>query len=282
MGRLRSFAPVLISLIIALVGSFFLYQWMRNNKKPSKKSAPAQESNEMAIVVAKEDIAWGTKIAPQFLTTALFLRKSLPLGCFASPGEVENRVVISSLKKGDPIVEHRLAPVDIKRGGVSVVLNSGKRAIAVKGDQVIGISGFIKPGNRVDVLVTIKEPVKKIDITKTVLEDIPVLASGIEIEDNGKGEPSPVSVYTLEVTPEQGERLILAATKGHLQFALRNISDPKSVPTKGVTVPELLESITIAAETGPKKKATLKQTRKRRAKIVIIRGLEATEIPVQL
>jgi pilus assembly protein CpaB len=264
---------------------------MTNDKKPSTESVKIEDPDRVAIVVAKENFPWGTKINPELLETKTFLKKSLPPGSFTEPAELVGRIVISSLQKGDPVVVHRLAPTDITVGGVSVVLDSGKRAIAVKGDQVIGISGFIKPGNRVDVLVTIKDPGKKKDITKIILENIPVLASGIQIQDTGTGEPSPFEVYTLEVTPEQGERLTLAATKGRLQFALRSIKDSDIVFTKGVTIEQMLASSELADEKTaekvlpkaikPPKKGVRKKYKQRKkqkkATVVTIKGLEITD-----
>jgi pilus assembly protein CpaB len=144
------------------------------------------------------------------------------------------------MKVNAPISEHHLAPIDIKVGGVSAVLEQGKRAIAVKGDKVIGIAGFINPGNKVDVLVTIEDPQRKEERTKTILEKIMVLATGTQIQKNEKGEPSPVDVYTLAVTPEEAEVLALGATQGRLQLALRSVTDTDTVLTTGVNVPKML------------------------------------------
>ncbi len=114
--------------------------------------------------------------------------------------------------------------------------------MAVKGDKVLGISGFINPGNRVDILVTMTDRKRKRETTKIVLENVHVLATGKEIQRNDKGDPSPVDVYTLEVTPEEGEKLALAASKGKLQFALRNVTDTETVLTRGATVDKTLAS----------------------------------------
>jgi pilus assembly protein CpaB len=131
----------------------------------------------------------------------------------------------------------------VKVGGVSAVIKKGMRAVAVKGDKVIGISGFIQPGNRVDVLVTLKDPKSRIEITKMVLSNVLVLATGTEIQEKNDGKPSPVDVYTLEVDPEQAEKLALAATEGKLQFALRNMTDMETILTKGATVSQTLASL---------------------------------------
>jgi pilus assembly protein CpaB len=116
------------------------------------------------------------------------------------------------------------------------------RAIAVKGDKIIGISGFVNPGNRVDVIVTVKDPGTKKIKSKIFLENLAVLATGTQIQTNEKGEPMPVDVYTLEVTPKQAEKVALAASEGRLQFALRGVTDSEDVRTNGMTIPELLAS----------------------------------------
>ena len=196
----------------------------------------------MQVVVAAADLPWGTKLKPEMIKTSPYLKESLPAGYFAGVNDLQNRILLTPLKINDPITEHKLAPTSIETGGVAAVIKSGKRAIAVKGDKVIGISGFINPGNRVDVLVTVKDPEKKEEKTKTILENIPVLATGTQIQENDKGEPAPVDVYTLEVTPEEAEKLALAASEGKLQLALRSVIDSEEVYTEGITVPELLAS----------------------------------------
>jgi pilus assembly protein CpaB len=187
------------------------------------------------------------------LTTKPFLKQSLPAGYFSGADDIKDRVVVAPLKANDPVTEYKLAPVSIKTGGVSAVLEKGKRAVSVKGDKVIGIAGFINPGNRVDVLVTIEDPQKKEDWrTKTILENIMVMATGTQIEKNEKGEPSPVDVYTLAVTNEEGEMLSLAANQGKLQLALRSVTDTDTVLTPGVNIPKMLASFSPGNPSPPK------------------------------
>ena len=268
MGKWKTTTPIVISIIIAVVGSVFIYRWI--NLKTAPKEVVKVQSEAVPIVVAAVDLQWGTKLKPEMIKSAPFLKESLPEGYFTRTADLNNRVVIASIKKGEPVVEHRLAPVSIKTGGVSAVLESGKRAVAVKGDKVIGISGFVNPGNRVDVLVTLRDPKTKLDKTKTVLENIPVLATGTQIQKNDKGEPMPVDVYTLEVTLDEAEKLALAASQGKLQFALRNITDNKPVLTKGTTISQTLASLSMR-ET--KQKVTRKwRPRQNSVTVEIIKG----------
>ena len=234
----KAILPITLSLAIAAAGTYFLFQWVR--KQTATKEVVMVDVEAVPVAVASVDLPWGTKLTGEMVKMTPFLKESLPPGYFASVEELKDRVLIATLKEGDPIVRHRLAPEDIKSGGVPAVLKPGKRALAVKGDKVIGISGFINPGNRVDVLVTMHDPGKKIDRTKMILQDILVLATGTQIQQNAKGDPAPVDVYTLEVTPEEAEKLALSAAEGKLQFALRSLVDMEDVTTPGTTISETL------------------------------------------
>ena len=125
---------------------------------------------------------------------------------------------------------------------MSAILKPGKRAISIKGTKVLGLSGLVKPGDRVDVLLITTNPKTKESVNKTVFENVRVLATGTQLVENDEGKPSPVDNYTLEVTPEEGEKLVLASTKGKLQFALRNMLDTETVLTTGATLSETLAS----------------------------------------
>jgi pilus assembly protein CpaB len=260
MGNLKAVVPIAVSLVIAFVGSYFIYMWIQKQQAPQQVVQVQAEA--VPVVVAVSDLPWGTQLKPEMLTTKPFLKQSLPAGYFSGPDDIKDRVVVAPLKANDPVTEHKLAPVSIKTGGVSAVLEQGKRAIAVKGDKVIGIAGFINPGNKVDVLVTVKDPQKNEEKTKTILENIMVLATGTQIQKNEKGEPSPVDVYTLAVTPEEAETLSLAANEGKLQLALRSVTDTATVLTSGVNIPKMLASYSPGNPPPPPKQEEAKEAPK--------------------
>jgi len=239
MGKLKPVVPIVLSLIIAVAGTIYLYKWVERQRGP-KEVVQVENTEAAPIVVSAGNLPWGTKLKPEMIKTAPYLKESLPVGYFSSTTDLKDRVLVTPLKLNEPITEAKLAPTSVKTGGVSAVLKPGMRAIAVKGDKVIGISGFINPGNRVDVIVTVEEPKTKEIKAKIFLENTVVLATGTQIEKNEKGEPMPVDVYTLEVSPEQAEKVALAASEGRLQFALRGVTDSEDLSTKGITVPELL------------------------------------------
>ena len=117
--------------------------------------------------------------------------------------------------------------------------------MSVKVDDVIGVAGFIKPGDRVDVMVTIESTSGRRDnsISKMILENVKVLAAGTQMERKGKDEePKPVQVITVEVEVEEAEKLALASTQGRLRLALRNPLNKEHVLTHGANVGALLSS----------------------------------------
>ena len=238
MGNMKAVVPIVISLVIAIAGSFFIYQWIQTQTAPTE--TVRMEADAVPVLVAKSDIGWGTKLNAEMVTTAPYFKEALPPNYLTKLEDVAGRIVITPIRSGEPVLKHRLAPQDIQTGGISAILKDGHRAIAVKGDKVIGISGFIKPGDKVDVLVSVKNTDNDTEITKIVLQNILVLATGTQVEEGADRKPYEVDVYTLEVTPDQSERLTLAATEGKIQLALRGLIDSEEVQTTGATVSSTL------------------------------------------
>lgn len=255
MEKYRPYVLLGIAVIVALITSFLAFRYLRDRVP----AVPVESLNTQPIAIAAADLSWGTKLTKDVIQTKPFLKESLPAGYITKPESLEGRVLIYPVKANQPILESDLAPITVQSGGIAAVIKTQKRAIAVKVDKVIGVSGFINPNNRVDVLVTIeresneKTSAEKANakITKTVLENILVLAAGQELEEKkekGETKSVPVDVITLEVTPEEGEKLALAASEGKIQLALRNFSDTEEVMTKGSTVPTLLASFSQVKE----------------------------------
>jgi pilus assembly protein CpaB len=242
MTRFRRYLLLVGAIFVAFIVSVAGYNYLQKSAaKP--KEVPLEK---VSIFVAASEIPAGSALTSGMIKKADYLKESLPEGYFGDSASLVGRVLIQRVKTNEPIFESRLAPIDVRMGGVAALISPKKRAVAVKVDKVIGVAGFIHAGNRVDVLVTI-EPQKAGQrwepITKIVLENILVLASGPEFVQKGKDEKaSPVDVITLEVTPEEAEKLALGATEGKLQLALRNLKDSEEILTKGTTIPSLLAS----------------------------------------
>ena len=239
MGKIKPVVLLGVAVIIAIIITLLIYNSIQ--KKIGSK-APLLETQPIAM--ATIDLNWGDVIMKEMVKMEPFLKSSLPAGAYTDMNSLIGRVVISSIKANEPFLESRLAAQNIKTGGVAAIIGSKKRAVTVKVDKVIGVAGFVHPGNRVDVLVTMAKGKDAEPFTKIVLENILVLAAGPERETaKGKGqEPATVDVITLEVTPDEAEKLSLSAIQGKMQLALRGLTDTEDVLTKGISIPALLAS----------------------------------------
>jgi pilus assembly protein CpaB len=197
------------------------------------------------VVVAKQEIPLGEKITAEQLALAPIPNGSLPEGFFRRIDEVVGRVAITPIGTREAVTNMKLAPAGTG-GGLSAVIPEGYRAMTIKVDDVVGVSGFIMPGSFVDI-VAIVTPVGQTGganigpISKIVLQNIKVLASGAKIDSpENQRTPAEVKAVTVQVTPEQAEKLVLAANEGKLQLVMRNYSDQEDTQTKGANKGSLL------------------------------------------
>lgn len=212
------------------------------------------------VVVATVDVQLGSRLNSQMLKTVDWPAGSIPHGAINKVELLEDRVVKTSVLRGEPILEAKLAPVGTK-GGLSAVIPEGKRAMTVRVNDVIGVAGFALPGNYVDIVVNTQVDgagSASKQISKIVLENILVLAVAQEA-NRDETKPRVVNAVTLELTPEQAEKLDLARSVGTLSLVLRNQIDKDGVETRGIMKPQLLAGDKLLAE--PEKK-TPKPVRK--------------------
>ncbi|NMG55932.1 Flp pilus assembly protein CpaB, partial [Aromatoleum aromaticum] len=197
------------------------------------------------IAVAAVELQLGSRIAPEAIRLVEWPSGSIPAGAFNDLAKLDGRVAITGIQPGEPVLESRLAPEGTK-GGLSAVVPEGKRAITVRVNDVIGVAGFTLPGNYVDIMVNTENTGANRNnadqmISKIVLERILVLAVAQEA-NRDETKPKVVNAVTLEVTPEQAERLDLARSVGNLSLVLRNQIDSNPTDTAGITKAMLLRT----------------------------------------
>lgn len=231
MKNIKAIGLLILALVIGLAAAIYAAGWVsRQGNIASNK-----------VIVAAVDIELGSKITPQMLTAVDWPSGSIPAGTFKDIVALQERVVKVSVLRGEAILEGKLAPPGTK-GGLSAVIAEGKRAMTVRVNDVIGVAGFALPGNYVDVMVNAQQEKHKGEegkqISKTVLEHVLVLAVAQEAgRDDTK--PKVVSAVTLELSPEDSEKLDLARNVGTLSLVLRNQVDKQSVATDGITKKQL-------------------------------------------
>jgi len=209
------------------------------------------------VVVAKVNIPVGSRIIAEQLVVAQFPADVTPEGAIAKIDQnLVDRVAVTAISPREPVTESKLAPVG-SLGGLSSVIPDGYRAMTVKVDDVVGVSGFIMPGTLVDIVVVIQPPKGSANeemISKIVLQNIKVLASGQNIDKpkNDREVERSVRAVTLQVTPEQTEKLALASSEGKLQLVMRNSVDQADEQTSGASKRSLLsgERATLVPDAG--------------------------------
>src|SRR6266852_8389737 len=136
------------------------------------------------------------------------------------------------MAENEPVLEGKLAEKEAG-AGLSSTIPEGMRGLSVAVNEVVGVAGFVIPGTNVDVLVTGRviggARSGGDNITRTILENVRVLAAGQKIEQDREGKPQTVPVITLLVTPADAAKLAMASTEGKIQLALRNTIDSKMV-----------------------------------------------------
>ena len=245
MKRYRPLAFFAVALLLGLVTSVLVFSWLQN-EKDRLMAAPIPLSKNVQVLVSNADLSWGTKLTPEMLQLQEFPSGAIPEGHFTSLEAIKDRVLLVEIKRNALLLESKLAPLGTTNGGVAAVTDPNKRAMSVKVDDVIGVAGFIKPNDRVDVMVTIEQEAGKQGhaMAKMILDNVRVLAAGTQMERKGKDEePKPVQVITVEVAVEEAEKLALASTQGKLRLALRNPLNSERVLTKGANVGALMSSL---------------------------------------
>jgi pilus assembly protein CpaB len=238
MKNKRALIVMAVAVLFGLAAVVFASRWLL--------SQPGNANGR--ILVAAADISLGQRLAPEMFKLAEWPADSVPKEAFTDPQKLSGRVLKTNLLMGEPVSEAKLAP-NGTLGGLSALISEGKRAITVRVNDVIGVAGFALPGNYVDIIVsTQKDPqpgavVREQSISKIVLERILVLAVAQEV-NRDETKPKVVNAVTLEVTPEQAEKLDLARSVGTLSLALRNQIDPQSASTEGATKLTLLPETT--------------------------------------
>lgn len=223
------------AIVVAAIATFGAYQLLQaragSGKVPTK-----------SVVVAAKDVPEGAALDATALTLASWPAQAVPPGAYSSMDSAVGRVVRMNVFAGEPIVPGRLAPAGTGPG-LELKIPPGQRAMAVRINDVAGISGLIQPNSRVDVLVTIQEPGTSKQVAKLFMENMRVLSVGTEIQRDASGKPITATTVTLGVTPQQAERLAVAMSQGAIQLVLRGYGDPDSVKTGGATSSDVLAQL---------------------------------------
>src|ERR1700730_9869968 len=225
MNQNRMILGLAVAIVLAFLLSTFVYR--RFQQVSSVKPVVTQR-----IVVAAAPLQLGTRVDANNLRLISWPADEPVTGMFTRIEDCANRALITPVAANELILENKLAPKG-SGGGLSATIPEGMRALSVAVNDVVAVAGFVMPGTMVDVLVTGKLTGGTSNgggnITRTILENVRVLAAGQKIEQDREGKPQTVPVITLLVSPEDAAKLAMASTQGKIQLALRNTIDSKEV-----------------------------------------------------
>jgi len=216
--KARAVLTLLISLLMAGLAAV-----MANNWISQRLGATEQTAENGQVVAAAADIPVGTKLEASHLKVIPLPREAISAGNFTSLDAAIGQVVTQPLYSGEILLDKRLT-LHGEGSPLSVVIESGKRALTVRVNDVIGVAGFLLPGNRVDVVSTKRGSGNRNTVSSTIVENLKVLAVDQTVSSD-KNDPVIVRAVTLEVSPKQAEQIVKATADGSLQLTLRNPLD---------------------------------------------------------
>ncbi len=234
MNSTRLLATFVIALVLAGVVSLLVVKKLRQGNV--RAAGPGRQ-----VVVAARDVEVGAKLEEADLKVVDWNAGDTPQGAFNKVSEPLGRAAIYPLFKNEPILEAKLAQSGAG-AGLPAVIPEGMRAVSIRVDDVVAVAGFVGPGTRVDVLLTGDPGRNRGDesLTKTILENVQVLAAGQKIQPDAQGKPEKVNVVTLLCTPEDAAKVTLAANEGRIQLVLRNPADRAKAEKQPIVVRQSL------------------------------------------
>jgi pilus assembly protein CpaB len=229
MAKRRGLILILLSMVMAAGAAWVANTWV-NGQLVSQASA---QPNVHRVVAAALAIPFATKVEGRHLKYIEVPMDVMPTGAFTDLEQVQGKVSMTAIARGEILVEERFASHD--RGStLAALIDENMRAITVRVDDVVGVAGFLLPGNTVDVLASRKEGNQRA-ITETILRNIKVLAVDQKASTDAN-EPVIVRAVTLEMAPHQAELVVKARTEGTIQLTLRNPeaqdAEPEPEPVK--------------------------------------------------
>ena len=258
MKKKRTFMVLLLAVLSGSVAAMSAVRYLDARPAPLIAAAPEEMQ---PVVVAARAIPLGTTLVEEDVRVIQWPAAAVPEGVTGTPEEVVGRSVIGDLTLNEPVLASKLADTGLH--GMIPLIPEGMCALSVKVDEVVGVSGFVTPQTRVDVILILKLQGQREARGKVILQNIRALAANQQITESEDGQPVVSTVVTVLVTPEEAEKLALAAAQGRIQMALRNSLDLEPVETRGETESGLFAggaSATPRARTGAAASAAPSET----------------------
>lgn len=211
----RTLLLLMLSVLLAAGAALYTNAWLQQ-QLPGSNAVAAEGT---PVVYAAMDIPYGQPIERRHLNIKMMPKDLVPSNSINDPAAIEGMIPLVDILSGDALRMERLS--DHQEGAtLAALIDPEKRAFTVRVDDVVGVAGFLLPGNHVDIIATKKQGKDSIQ-ARTVLKDIKVLAVDQKARTD-KNDPVVVRAVTLELTPQESEELAKAREEGRIQLTLRN------------------------------------------------------------
>lgn len=241
----RSVMTLLAGLVLSGAAVLLVARELNNRGPGLAQAAPAPEVKVDKVVVAAVDIGFGSEIAPVQLTLASWPAGTQPPGSFEKIEDIigttgDRRVALRPMVRGEPVLASKISGFGGK-ATMSAVVPDGKRAFAIRVNDVSGVAGFLTPGDRVDIILTRDQRGEGDEdrVSNVILQNVIVRGTD-QVSDTERNKPQIVRTVTLEVTPEEAQKLALAMQVGQLSLALRNIASIEEYRLRTIRVRDLV------------------------------------------
>jgi pilus assembly protein CpaB len=234
--RIRALIVLVLALLLALSAVYVAQLWLANR---DNRSAEIGKAASVQLVAAATSLKFGDRLAAQNLRLIEWPAASVPQGTFTNLDDLlgpQPRVALQSIEANELILSSKVTGPG-QRASLSAVITYGMRAMTIRVNDVLGVAGFVLPGDRVDIMLT-REIVKDQPMTDVLLQNVKVLGIDQRSEQE-KSTPDVVKAVTIEVTTEQAQKITLASTVGRLSLALRDVSNVELAPVKPVSIKDL-------------------------------------------
>ena len=263
-----------LAVLLGISAVYLARGWLESQTK--RIAQPEERVALTTVVIAKRPLSFGDQITPEYLQEVPWPAGIVPADSFNKIGEIvqaggDARVALRSIQVNEPILKTKISGFG-GRATLSTLIDKEMRGVTIRVNDVLGVGGFVLPGDYVDVLLTRKRT-KDDHITDVLIQNVKVLAIDQEASDD-KDKPKVVRAVTLEVSPDQGQKLALAGTVGTLSLSLRHSLNTGPIVHRTIQERDLVDENLARSPEAPKAAAPAKIVRKANpfASVNVVRG----------
>ncbi len=238
--RKGSIFTLLLALALGGLSAYLARDWIQEHSRPVVVQDAKPGIETTTVIVTRKALRFGDPLSEAVVEAIAWPAGSVPQGTFRSTTELYkdggDRVVLRAMEAGEPVLSAKISGSG-ERATLSRLIDGGMRAVTIRVNDVVGVAGFVLPGDRVDVLLT-RRPAQEDPVTDIVMQNIKVLGIDQDI-DEGREKPTVAKAVTVEVTSPQAQKLALAQQVGQLTLALRNEANGAKAAALTISVEDL-------------------------------------------